>query len=275
MRRLTSRPYLGLVILIALVVLLLLYTGGPGEMTLAEKAVVEATGPFQRLINSTSDFVLGVWDRYIHLVQLKDENQRLKEELAGTEEDKSRLKELEMANDRLRRLLDFKSRYPFATVPAEVMAIDPSAWIRTAVINKGSDQGIRPGVGVVSAAGVVGRVVKVSSNYSKVLLITDPNSAVGGVVQRTRARGLVVGSGGGELELKYVEQTLNVEKGDLVVTSALGGIFPKGIIIGRVVEADKRRARLFKRVKVEPRVDLARLEEVLVFMGNPKELEGF
>jgi rod shape-determining protein MreC len=122
---------------------------------------------------------------------------------------------------------------------------------------------------------VVGRVVKVSGNYSKVLLITDPNSAVGGVVQRTRARGLVVGSGGRELEMKYVEQTLNVEKGDLVVTSALGGIFPKGIVIGRVEEVDKRRSRLFRRVRVEPRVDLARLEEVLVFTGNPKELEGF
>jgi rod shape-determining protein MreC len=150
--------------------------------------------------------------------------------------------------------------------PAQVTGRDPTGWFKSVIIDKGRGAGLELNMPVVNASGVVGRIVSVSPNYAKVLLIIDQNSAVDCLVQRSRDRGMVKGLSAEICKLDFVVKSSDVATEDVVVTSGLGGIFPKGLPVGKVLNVKEASGELFKDIEVRPVVDFSKLEEVLVIL---------
>jgi rod shape-determining protein MreC len=167
-------------------------------------------------------------------------------------------------------LLNLKEELPYSTLPARVIARDPTNWYRSIVINKGQDDGIAVDMGVMTPTGAVGRVVKVHRQLAVVLLLIDRNNAVTGLVQRTRDEGIVEGTEKGLAWIKYLPLLSNVKVGDIVITSGLAGGFPRGLPIGRITRIERREAELFLSAEIQPDTDFGRLEEVLV-ITTPRE----
>jgi len=206
----------------------------------------------------------GVWGALIPggQFELDAENRRLRAELTAQVE-------LRQENQRLRALLGLVEEKPLPTLAARVIAEDASGWFRTIEIDRGSADGIREGLPVVNAAGLIGRVVRTTPHAARVLLITDASSAVAVLVQDQRIRGVCRGQGGAlALDFALVQDVIQV--GDGVVTSGLGGIFPKGLLVGYVSGVQREQFGLFQTIEVEPAVDFTRLEEVLVLLGEPR-----
>ena len=167
---------------------------------------------------------------------------------------------------RLRELLGFRAlAFPQAVV-AEVVGIDPSPWSEVVTINKGSRDSLRKDIAVATHQGLVGRTIEMAPHYATVLLLTDRRSAVDALIQRTRARGIVVGKTRRLCELRYVDLHADIQVGDTVVASGLGEVYPKGLLIGTVAAVHQKPQGLFHEVEVQPAVDLAQLEEVLVLV---------
>jgi len=193
---------------------------------------------------------------------LDTENRRLRAELAE-------LVELRQENQRLRRLLGFVEAAEKRTVAARVIAEDASSWFRTIDIDRGSADGVTEGLPVVNDAGLIGRVVRSTPHSARILLITDASSAVAVLVQDQRIRGVCRGQGGA-LALDFALVQDDIQVGDGVITSGLGGIFPKGLVVGFVRSVHREQFGLFQTVEVEPVVDFAHLEEVLVLLGDAR-----
>ncbi len=230
--------------------------------------------PWQRAFHWVVGSARTVFQNYILLVNLKEENHQLREEVRRLKQENANLKESAQTLERLQRLLLLKARVPGAMVAAEVVAYSPSAWFRTIVINKGQRDGVKKGFPAVTLEGVVGKVIKVSSSSSVVLLVIDRNSSVDCLVQRTRTRGILEGEGGGRCYLRYVSRTEDIQVGDHVVTSGLEGIFPKGLSLGEVAKVEKKAYGLFQEIEIMPSADLGRLEEVMVIVRPTGEGEG-
>jgi rod shape-determining protein MreC len=214
-----------------------------------------------------------VWNGYIDLVSVQRENETLRQDLARLQNENIRLEEAALANDRLKQLLDLKKEMPYHLLAAEVIGRDPSNWYRTVMINKGTRDGVGIEMGVITPAGVVGRVIKADPASSQVLLLTDRNSAVAALIQRTRDEGLVEGTEKGFARIKYLSLLADLNEGDLVLTSGLTGVFPKGLQIGTLGRATKKELDLFQQAEVTPAVDFTKLEEVLV-VRFPKDGSG-
>jgi rod shape-determining protein MreC len=227
-------------------------------------------GPFQEVVTYSVRFFKGIWAHYFNLVSSSIENAELRERLNQALEDRNLYKETLLANIRYRNLLNFKQYMAKPVLAAEVIGRDPSSWSKTIVVNKGRDDDVYKGAPVVVPEGIVGLVVEVASKYAKVLLIIDQNSAVDGLVQRTRSRGVIQGDPSGECNFKYVLRKHNVIMGDTVVSSGLDGVFPKGLRIGQVSEIVKLNAGIFQEIIVTPYVDFEKLEEVLI-VTRPKK----
>lgn len=205
-----------------------------------------------------------VWNGYIDLIGVKEENRRLTEENKRLRAESIHLQEKSLAYDRLMQLLKMKEALNVEYAVASIVAKDPMNWYRAVVINKGEKDGLRPNMGVITADGVVGRIVKTAPGYSRVLLLSDRNSAIAGLIQRTRNEGIIAGSEGKVLRLNYIMIDSDVQKGDLVLTSGTDSIFPEGIVIGRVSGVESPKNALFHSIEVAPSVDLSRVREVMV-----------
>ncbi|MCD6273084.1 MAG: rod shape-determining protein MreC [Deltaproteobacteria bacterium] len=231
--------------------------------------------PFQDAISNSLKFLESIWDNYFNLISVANENKMLKKELSNAIERNNFCYEAELSNIRFRHLLNFKKTLTDEVIAAEVIGKDPSAWFQTIIIDKGHADGILRGLPVVVPDGIAGQVTDVAEHYSKVLLITDGNSAVDTLVQRTRARGLLQGGRSGLCILKYALRKEDVIPRDTVVTSGLDGVFPKGLRIGYVSKVIKRNSGLFQEVDVTPYVDFEKLEEVMVILNktNPTGIE--
>ena len=229
-------------------------------------AIIGIVGPFQKAAGNSIRFVRNIWRRYFFLVSVEEENDRLKNQLAQTVEENHRLAEVDLSNQRLRELLNFKKELPRKVVAAEVVGRDPSSWFQTITIDKGKSDGVTKSDPVVVANGIVGQVIDVSGRYAKVLLLIDQDSAVDALVQRSRARGLIKGNGEGGCIFQYVLRKDDVSVGDIVVSSGLDGVFPKGLRVGQVSEVVRRNAGLFQDVVITSFVDFDKLEEVLVVL---------
>ncbi|UCE83286.1 MAG: rod shape-determining protein MreC [Deltaproteobacteria bacterium] len=241
------------------------------NMSFFESLVVGIISPVQKVVRGIIGGVGGVWRGYFHLVGLEQENEALKRELQELKLQMNKYREADLANKRLRALLNFKTSIPTPLLPAEVVAFDPSGWFQTILIDKGKKDGVIRDMAVVSADGLVGRVIGVSGRHAKVLLILDGNSAVDALIQRSRARGVLVGLGRNRCLLNYVQRNEDVQVGDPVISSGMGGVFPKGILLGKVQEVVRGNSGLFQTVEVEPAVDFSRLEEVMVVVQPPPE----
>lgn len=236
----------------------------------AEQFVIEITAPFQKLIKQTTKSTEELWLNYFRLVDVHHENTQLKNEIHALKMANSRYRELLATQERLEELLQFKQTINRPVLAAQVIGRDPTGWFKSVIIDKGKWEGLRLDMPVVNAFGVVGRVVSVSSNYAKVLLIIDQNSAVDCLVQRSRDRGMLKGLMSEICKLDYVAKSNDITVGDIVVTSGLGGVFPKGLPVGRILDVKEISGELFKDIKIRTAVDFSKLEEVLVILEESK-----
>ena len=253
------------IVLVAVNIILLTITGKHTQAPsgLGRGALV-IVSPFQKQFTAFFDSVKDTWNQYFFLVSKAKENQRLKKALGQSLEQLNRYSETEIANDRLRHLLGFEKEIPRPMIAAQVVGKDPSAWSKTIIVDKGTRDSVRQGAPVVIPEGIVGVVVEASARYAKVLLLTDPNSAVDALVQQTRARGIVKGGGADYCVFDYVLRKHEISVGDMVVSSGLDGVFPKGFRVGRISEIVRQNAGIFQKVSVTPYVDFEILEEVFI-----------
>lgn len=212
------------------------------------------------------------------IAQLRAENERLQQALQRLEAEQVRYAEIELENERLRRLLGFVEEHPDYTVRgANVVGIvlgeDPALPVTRLILNVGKNRGIRAGMPVVTEVGLVGRIVEVHETTSVVLPITAAESAVNAVVQSSRQVGVVRGQGTPVLVMEYLPLDAQVQVGDLVLTSGLGAVFPPKVLIGQVVGVQRHTYDMYQTVEIRPAVNLNQLEEVLVltdFQPNPE-----
>ena len=206
-----------------------------------------------------------VWVGYVGLQGVRTENEALKRPLEAAQGEAQRQRALADRTRSLEQLLDLRDRANVTTTAAEIIAAGATPDFRTLTIDKGTNDGLRPDLAVIAPAGVVGRVVMPTRRAAKVQLLIDRNAAAGAIVERSRAQGVVVGVGGDRLRLEYVSELADVVVGDLVMTSGIDGIYPKGFAIGRV-EIVEKSGSAYTRIIVRPTVDFTSLEEVLVVL---------
>lgn len=201
--------------------------------------------------------------RLIPFAGFRQENARLRGEIDTL---KRKLDESALVLDenmRLKEILGFRKAMPFTTTPAEAIGRDPSNWSNSIIIDKGASHGIKQNKAVLSTKGLVGRVLEVGRYSSRILLITDPNSKVGVVIQRNRQGGMLVGRPDGKCKMIYIALDSDAAKGDKVITAGLGTIYPRGILVGEIVEVGKEPGRLYKYAIIRTAQDMSKLEEVL------------
>jgi rod shape-determining protein MreC len=220
--------------------------------------------PIQIGAESASDWIKDIEQMYGTMAGFRTENQRLRKRIQELEVEKNSLLEAGATNRRLQQLLEFRSRLPAGSVTASIIGNSASSWFQTCLLDKGTADGVRKGMAVVTPLGIVGQVVSATAHTAKVLLITDRNSGVDALVQRTRARGIVSGSLESGTIMKYVKRSEDVQEGDRLITSGLDGVFPKGLLVGTATKVRKQNLGLFQYVEVMPAVISSRTEEVLV-----------
>ena len=253
------------IVLVAVNVILLTIAGlQPQPPSGLGKGALMIVSPFQKHLSGLVRSVKEIWNQYFFLVSTAEENLQLKKALGQSLQRLNRCSETQLANDRLRHLLGFEAPSARPMIAAQVVGKDPSPWSKTVIVDKGSNNNVRPGAPVVVPEGIVGVIVEASPQYAKVLLLIDPNSAVDALVQRTRARGIVKGGGAGYCIFDYVLRKHEISVGDTVVSSGLDGVFPKGLRVGRISEIVRLNAGIFQRVSVTPTVDFEILEEVFI-----------
>ncbi len=259
--------FLAIILVLATVVLYSYNLRQKTATTFFERAVLTFSAPFQSSIDSVVDSITGVWGDYLWLVDTGQQNQRLKRENLDLRAELQQAQEILQQNVRLRKLLAFVDELDRPALPAQVIGEDASNWARTILIDKGTRAGLRNGLPVVSAQGVVGRIIKVAPDSARILLITDASSAVAALIQRTRTRGVVRGRGD-NLSIEYALRDADLQIGDLLVTSGMGGVFPKGLPLGLIEFVEKDQFGLFQQVRAVPTVDFSHLEEVMVIVGE-------
>jgi len=220
--------------------------------------------PIRHGIRYSVDMLAGAWNTYINLIDVRNENKELSKQVADYEGVINSLKEYGIENKRLKKMLNFKESFQGEVIPARVIGKDFSSWFHTITLDKGTDDGIIKRLAVVTSMGIVGKVVEASKYTSRVLMITDHNSGVAALAQKSRIQGIVSGNTGNMCKLKFIGKTSNIEKGNLLISSGLGSIFPKGLMLGRVINITENKSELFQDITVKPAVDFSKLEEVLV-----------
>ncbi len=229
-----------------------------------EGVIVSLTAPAINGLNFLGDSLKRFWLGYVYLVGVEKENDKLKRRLEEYVQKEVRYQEALLLARRLEALLDLKKQVALPVTGARVVAFDPSQWSRCVIVDMGTSEGVTLGLPVLSGGGIVGRIVETYSHYAKVMLIVDRNSGADAMVQRTRVRGILQGKGGNRCSLEYVPKNVDIEVGDLVLASGLGGIYPAGQVFGRVTQVDKNPSGPFQEIIVTPGGNLSLLEEVLI-----------
>jgi rod shape-determining protein MreC len=227
-------------------------------------------GSFAEVQRGASSMIGGVrtsWEDYLALRSVRRDNEQLRRAVAQLEIALQQQRALAQQSRTLGELLRLRERTRLDTVAASVIAGSASPDFRTLTIDKGSADGLRPNLAVIAPAGVVGRVITPTARAAKVQLLIDRNAAAGAIVERSRAQGVVEGTGG-RLLLNYVSSTADVQSGDLVSTSGIDGIYPKGFVIGQI-ESVERSSGGFGAIVVRPAIDFSSIEAVLVVTTPP------
>lgn len=257
-----------------LISLHLLSTGvRPGSLaSLPANALLEILSPLQSSATRLGESAESLVHDYLDLVNTGKENRHLKLELAKVKAQRTRLVELEKENRRLAELLELRDALHLSAVGANVIGGDAVGLSRTLLLGQGRDSGIKLGMAVVSAEGVVGKIIAASQHASRVLLIDDHNSALDAFDQRSRVRAIIAGVVDDGLTMKYVGRTADVKPGDTIITSGLDGIFPRGLLVGKVGKVVRGTSGMFLKISVKPAVNFSNLEQVLVITQSPPKL---
>jgi rod shape-determining protein MreC len=243
----------------------------PGEDPWYSKPFSAVVSFAQGGYSSFTSGVRGTTSMYLKLIGIKKQNLALQKENEELRATLGALTELKLENERLSKLLDFKQSTSMQLLAAKVIARDLSPDHYSIRINRGTKHGLKKLMGVITVEGVVGYVLRSGPESSQVLVLTDRSSAVDGVVQRTRARGLISGSSLASCRLRYLERADDVSAGDMVVTSGLGGYFPKGFPIGKITSVRKTDFGISQEASVTPVVNPSNLEEVFVVLNSGQE----
>jgi len=234
-----------------------------------KRILLTSVSPFLHIASVSKAAAVFVWNEYIDLRRVRRDNHLMKEEVRQLRAQVGELRETSLENYRLAHLLEMRSHAGVEAVAVKVIGKDVTNWFRTILIDRGTNAGIDRYMTVVASEGLVGRVVDVSALSARVQLMTDPESAVGCLVQRSRVTGVATGSQGGTVQIKYLPQMADVTVGDRIITSGMGGTIPKGIPLGRVIRSSRPNGALFQETEVQPLVNFSRLEEVLVLKKPP------
>ena len=259
------------VLLLTMVIIMSGQVRAPTSSPYLANAIFSVLSPLSRGVHSAISQVQDWWKAYIGLREAYKEKERLEERVHQLEADYIDIEELRFSNKRLRALLGLQETTLYSSLPAEVIGNDSSGYFKSIIINKGTSHSLRPDMPVTAPGGLVGRVIRTSTWASQVQLITDINSGVAAMVQRSRAQGVVVGEGSNSCSMKYVTNLDDVAPEDMIITSGREGIYPEGIPIGRVVMV-KKSATLFQQIRVIPLVDLRKIEEVLIIIKERETL---
>ncbi len=246
-------------------------TRAPREYRFYDRVIVGLTSPIQSAISWTLDQIASSYENYIYLwhthqdnIALLEENRKLLNSIAG-------LRETQQENIRFHKLLKFEEKFNLQSVVARVIAKDISSEFRSIRINRGESSGIRQNMAVVTDEGIVGRVLRTTRNTSDIVTVLDLLSAVDAIVERSRARGIVEGLTDDTCQMKYTLRTDDIQPGDNLISSGLGGIFAKGMTVGTVSKVNRKPFGITQDVEVKPSVDFTKLEEVLVVLNGDME----
>ena len=235
---------------------------------LLETVVFGAFAEVQRATTSALTSAQDGWQNYFALQEIRGENAVLKQKNDQLQIRLQQERALAQQSRTLQELLDLRTTTLLETTGASVIAGPPVAEFRTMTIDKGTGEGLTRDMAVLAPAGVVGRVILPSARASKVQLLIDRDAAAGALVERSRAQGVVVGTGTDQLRMDFVPSSADIKAGDRVVTSGIEGIYPKGFVIGQI-ESVQRGAGEYRSVVVKPAVDFSSLEAVLVVLTTP------
>jgi rod shape-determining protein MreC len=261
--------YLLLVVLLGHLTLISIQVNTASGVSVLQAATFAVLSETQRAMASTFGVLGHGWGRAVALRQTEAENERLRRELATLEVRLQEQRALAARGQRLQLLLELREAIPQRTLAAEVIAGDASPFFRTVTIDKGRAHGLTTDMAVLSHRGVVGRVIgEPAPRAARVQLLIDRQAGAGALIERSRAGGVVIGDDANGLRMQYVSNLSDVAVGDIVVTSGLDGIYPKGFVIGEVVAAGRGQG-LYQEIVVRPAVDFASLEEVLVVLDSP------
>ncbi len=265
-----------LIVIISLLVLISLTGEGRDQLTPVEDLLLAVFAPVQTVFSSAGQRLQSLYDAVVSFHELQAENERLREEFSIIDGQLIQFQELQKQNHRYREMLGFKENSSLDLLPAEVIARDPSQWFGTITISRGYLDGVTREAPVITSRGLVGMVSTVSPNSSQIILITDPRMAVSAMVQRSRDPGIVgivesYSKDPSFLKMSNLPPDTNIQPGDVIVSSGLGGVFPKGLYIGTVKEITDDQFTLVMSVVIEPRVNFNRLEEVLIVLGGGNE----
>lgn len=254
---------------LALLVVIGLIFDELGALGPVEGVFLQLTTPIQRLVDGLAERVIETSQSWRDLRDLKRRNKQLESLVDELMIENVRLKEVEAQNEDLRKKLNFVETHPqyilkAAEVKGRVIGYEPSNFMSILVIDVGKRDGIRKGMPVVTARGLTGHIHAVGTNWAKVLLIIDPSSSVAALAQSSRAPGVVSGHLGQELFMNYIPQEQQISVGDVILTSGMGGNYPKSLLIGQVTEVQQRDIDTFQRAIVWPSVAFTQLETVLV-----------
>jgi rod shape-determining protein MreC len=255
--------YLFLAIILGHIILISAQVNSRTGVPVLEQVTFGIFSEIQRGMSTAVNGGRRVWSGYVDLRQVKQENDNLKKQLADAQ---IALQAQRALGDRARgleKLLEMRDRVSVQTTAAEIIGAAATPDFRTVTIDKGTRDGLRPDMAIISPAGVVGRVVIPSARSARVQLLVDRNAAAGALIERSRAQGVVVGAGEDRLRLENVSETADIIAGDTVVSSGIEGIYPKGFVIG-TIESVEKSGPAYKRITVKPAVDFSSLEEVLV-----------
>jgi rod shape-determining protein MreC len=235
------------------------------QVAMFENVVLSLTRPLQQGVTWATAGLGGLWEGYVYLVQVQRENVRLREEIKWLRQENHRYLEAYLQYQRLQRLLNFREQMALDVVAAQVIGRNSNSWTEIVYINRGTRDKVVKGLPVVTHEGLVGQVIYAAPTLSQVMLLTDFRSGVDVLVQRSRASGVVIGRGRHLAELKFLAAGADVHSGDRLISSGMGGVYPKGLIIGEVKDL-QRNGRRALQVEIQPSVDFSQLEEVLVLL---------
>ena len=234
-------------------------TSGAHQHGFLPGVLIEIAAPVEKLLSLPAELTRSGWGRYVALQGVRDENERLAARVAALEEENLQFREALVESGRLQRIAEMRTDFEAPMRPAQVVGQDVSPWFRSVLVDRGGSDGVRSGMPVVTETGVVGLVTASSPHAGRTMLLLDGQSAVDALVQRSRARGIVRGD--------------DVQVGDVVITSGFGGVYPKGLRIGEVIDVQADGERLLQRALLRPAVDFGRLEQVFVMLWRGPTLD--
>ena len=258
--------YLFLAVVLGHIILISAQVSSKTGVPLLETLTFGVFAEVQRTMSTGVSGFRRLWGGYVGLRRLKAENEELRQRMAQLEIELQQQRALADRSRGLESLLRLRDQSNLSTRAATIIGAGASPDFRTLTINRGTRDGLRANMAVIAPGGIVGRVVVPSARAAKVQLLIDRNAAAGAIIERSRAQGVIVGGGDERLRMDYVSEVADIVAGDVVMTSGIDGIFPKGFIIGQVESVEKN-GPSYKRIVVRPAVDFQALEEVLVVLS--------